>query len=97
MGADFDGADGVAAFADGAEEVLVVTGGTVAVLTWRERGGPKVDGVGAGSMGTMLVEGFATRDLGGSVRMAFPEDGAVHVLEFPVRDANAAPPAAGTK
>jgi two-component sensor histidine kinase len=54
------------------------------VLRWREHDGPRIETVGERSLGTMLVEGFATRDLGGSVRLEYPVDGARHELEFPV-------------
>jgi two-component sensor histidine kinase len=58
-------------------------GGCV-VLRWREHGGPQIDGAGERSLGTMLVEGFATRDMGGSVRLGYPAEGARHEVEFPV-------------
>jgi two-component sensor histidine kinase len=66
-------------------EVVGASGGApCVVLRWRERGGPRIDGERAGSLGTMLVEGFATRDLSGTLRLAYPAEGASHEIEFPV-------------
>ena len=32
----------------------------------------------------MLVEGFVTRDLSGTLRLGYPAEGASHEIEFPV-------------
>ena len=58
-------------------------------LRWRERGGPPVTKPFTPSLGTELVEGFATRELGGNVTLRFPPEGAEHELEFAIDDANA--------
>ena len=52
-------------------------------LRWRELGGPPVKQMGAPSLGTELVRGFASRELAGRVELRFPESGADHLLEFP--------------
>ena len=36
------------------------------------------------SVGTGLVKGFARRELRGHCTLAFPRDGAEHMLEFPL-------------
>lgn len=62
----------------------MTAGARCVVLRWREQDGPQIEGVGERSLGTMLVEGFATRDLQGTVRLEYPGGGARHELEFPV-------------
>jgi two-component sensor histidine kinase len=61
-----------------------VSGAMCVTLRWRERGGPVLDGAEAGSLGTMLVEGFATRDLAGSLKLSYPPEGASHEIAFPL-------------
>jgi two-component sensor histidine kinase len=51
-------------------------------LYWDEAGGPPPEVVGGPSLGTELVQAFATRELGGACTMEFPQSGARHVLEF---------------
>jgi two-component sensor histidine kinase len=51
-------------------------------LRWTERGGPRINGPVAPSLGTELVHAFASRELGGRCEMLFPPDGAEHHLEF---------------
>jgi PAS domain S-box-containing protein len=51
-------------------------------LSWEESGGPPPERAEGPSLGTELVQAFATRELDGACRMEFPESGARHVLEF---------------
>jgi two-component sensor histidine kinase len=51
-------------------------------LTWTERGGPAPPDTVVPSLGTDLVQAFATRELDGVCRMSFPPEGARHELEF---------------
>ncbi len=53
-------------------------------LRWTESGGPTVQGEIKPSLGTELVKGFATRELGGQCELSYPPTGADHVLEFPI-------------
>jgi two-component sensor histidine kinase len=52
-------------------------------LRWREAGGPPVSQDVTPSLGTELVESFATLEMRGRCRLSYPEGGADHVLEFP--------------
>ncbi|HXE54075.1 MAG TPA: PAS domain S-box protein [Tepidisphaeraceae bacterium] len=52
-------------------------------LCWRESGGPPAMVSPTPSLGTELVNAFATRELDGRCHMEFHPDGASHVLEFP--------------
>ena len=51
-------------------------------LHWTETGGPPIRGPLKPSLGSELVEGFATLELKGRLELRFPEEGADHVLEF---------------
>ena len=51
-------------------------------LYWEESGGPPPSKTISPSLGTDLVQSFATRELDGACYMGFPETGARHVLEF---------------
>lgn len=53
-------------------------------LHWVETGGPPIPGPVTPSLGTELVEGFAAVELRGKLELRFPEEGADHVLEFPL-------------
>jgi PAS domain S-box-containing protein len=53
------------------------------ILTWAERGGPPIRETVTPSLGTDLVQAFATRELDGSCEMSYPRDGARHLLAFP--------------
>jgi PAS domain S-box-containing protein len=51
-------------------------------LHWRESGGPSPKRPIVPSLGYDLVHAFASRELGGTCRMDFPDSGAEHILEF---------------
>ena len=51
-------------------------------LEWRETGGPPVVRPTATSVGTELVNAFATRELGGNTLTLFDADGVHHEIEF---------------
>lgn len=51
-------------------------------LAWRERGGPPVAKNRSASVGTELVNAFATRELSGQCTSRFDSDGVCHFLEF---------------
>lgn len=51
-------------------------------LTWKERGGPPVTHPMQPSLGTELVNAFATRELSGHCTSRFDSDGVCHILEF---------------
>lgn len=51
---------------------------------WTETGGPPIRSDVKPSLGTQLVKSFANRELRGRVELKFPEDGADHVLDFPL-------------
>ncbi len=51
-------------------------------LRWTETGITEMPKSMAPSLGTNLVNGFATRELGGRCEMSFPAGGADHLLEF---------------
>jgi PAS domain S-box-containing protein len=53
-------------------------------LTWSEAGGPEIAGPVTASLGTELVQGFASRELRGRCVLSFHPSGAAHALEFPV-------------
>jgi len=55
-------------------------------LTWQEHGGPPVRESVIPSLGSELVNGFATRELGGHCETHIGPDGATHVLEFVADD-----------
>lgn len=59
----------------------VLAGGTVR-LAWKERGGPPVAVPKSASVGTELVNAFATRELSGHCTSRFDSDGVCHFLEF---------------
>jgi two-component sensor histidine kinase len=54
-------------------------------VTWIERGGPSISGPVVPSLGTELVQGFASRELRGRSELTFPPEGATHRIAFPVR------------
>ena len=51
-------------------------------LIWQEHGGPPPARPVTPSLGSELVNAFATRELEGSCQMDYPDAGARHVLEF---------------
>lgn len=53
-------------------------------LHWTESGGPPITQPATGSLGTQLIQSFASRELQGRVHLNYPRTGADHVLEFPV-------------
>ncbi|MDB5304085.1 MAG: domain S-box [Phycisphaerales bacterium] len=53
-------------------------------LSWTERAGPTPRQPAVPSVGTQLVQAFATRELGGACTMTFPPEGAEHAIEFPL-------------
>jgi two-component sensor histidine kinase len=53
-------------------------------LHWTETGGPPIRSDVRPSLGTQLVQSFVTNELRGRVTLKFPEEGADHVLEFPL-------------
>jgi PAS domain S-box-containing protein len=55
-------------------------------IIWEETGGPAPSNAIVPSLGTDLVQAFATRELDGVCNMSFPNTGARHVLEFSVAD-----------
>jgi two-component sensor histidine kinase len=55
-------------------------------IIWEETGGPAPSNTIVTSLGTDLVQAFATRELDGVCNMSFPNTGARHVLEFSVAD-----------
>lgn len=59
----------------------VLPGGVVR-LAWKERGGPPVAEPRSASLGTELVNAFATRELSGHCSRRFDADGVCHLLEF---------------
>lgn len=59
----------------------VLSGGVVR-LAWKERGGPAVEEPKSASLGTELVNAFATRELSGHCTRRFDSDGVCHLLEF---------------
>ena len=58
----------------------VLPGGTVR-LAWRERGGPPWGEPKIASVGTELVNAFATRELAGHCKSRFDSDGVRHFLQ----------------
>ncbi|MGE5721469.1 MAG: sensor histidine kinase [Sphingomonadales bacterium] len=55
-------------------------------LTWIERDGPKVAAPAASGFGTRLLERALAVELGGSVRLEYPADGARCEIEAPLPD-----------
>ena len=51
-------------------------------LNWRESGGPRIEGPITPSLGTELIQGFISFQLGGQCELRFPPDGADHMLAF---------------
>lgn len=66
-------------------EAVAADDGVRVRLRWTESGGPPVDQPVTESLGTRLIQSFATRELQGRCELRFPRTGADHVLEFPVR------------
>ena len=54
---------------------------------WTEFGGPPIEAPVTPSLGTDLVESFATRELRGEFRPGYPPSGADHVLVIPIAGA----------
>jgi len=52
-------------------------------LSWREAGGPTITGRVSRSLGTELIEGFVSFELGGKCELNFTPEGVRHVIEFP--------------
>lgn len=61
-------------------------------LAWEESGGPAVIPPASSSLGTDLIEGFVTFELGGRCRLTYPPQGVHHTLVFVLPDANGAGP-----
>lgn len=61
-------------------------------LRWVESGGPPITGPIARSIGTELIDGFVSFELGGTCTLGFPEPGVDHTLEFPLDTASEAHP-----
>ena len=59
----------------------VLPGGVIR-LAWKERGGPAIALPKTASVGTELVNAFATRELSGHCSSRFDADGVCHLLEF---------------
>ncbi|MBM6592396.1 sensor histidine kinase [Microvirga pudoricolor] len=59
-------------------------GGAALVLTWEERGGPIVTPPGRRGFGTRLMERILTRELNGTLRLAYPPAGVACTLEVPL-------------
>jgi two-component sensor histidine kinase len=53
-------------------------------LHWTESGGPPISQPVTGSLGTQLIQSFATRELQGRVDLTYPPTGATHLLDFPL-------------
>jgi PAS domain S-box-containing protein len=53
-------------------------------LHWTESGGPPITHPLTGSLGTQLIQSFASRELQGRVHLTYPPSGADHLLEFPL-------------
>jgi two-component sensor histidine kinase len=53
-------------------------------LWWTESGGPPITGTITPSLGMALVQGFASRELGGTCQMTFPATGADHTIGFAI-------------
>ena len=60
-------------------------------LRWKECGGPPMPDPIRPSLGTELVQGFATRELGGRCELTYPSTGVEHLLEFPLTRGRVAP------
>jgi two-component sensor histidine kinase len=58
-------------------------------LHWTETGGPPIRKDIRPSLGSELVEGFATLELRGHLQLRYPEEGADHELDFPLEEAKA--------
>ena len=65
-------------------EAVAADDGVRVRLRWTESGGPPVVEPVTESLGTRLIQSFATRELLGRCELRFPRTGADHVLEFPV-------------
>lgn len=66
-------------------EVLESAAGQRVRLQWTETNGPPVRQPVVPSLGTELVQGFASRELAGRCELNYPRGGADHLLEFPPR------------
>jgi two-component sensor histidine kinase len=53
-------------------------------LTWTEQNGPEIRNSIIPSLGTSLVQGFATQELQGECELRYPPEGANHTLRFPL-------------
>ena len=54
-------------------------------LHWRERGGPPILEQPRPNAGTALIHGLVQSDLRGSATLAYPKEGATHVLVLRLR------------
>jgi PAS domain S-box-containing protein len=59
-------------------------------LHWTETGGPPIRKETKPSLGTELVEAFATLELRGHLQLRYPEEGADHELDFPLGEVKGA-------
>jgi PAS domain S-box-containing protein len=59
-------------------------GNSQITLTWTESAGPPIPPNITPSVGTALVQGFATRELQGECELRYPPQGAAHTLRFPL-------------
>jgi two-component sensor histidine kinase len=67
-------------------QVGEVAGARRLVLTWRERGGPAVDGRPRAGFGTTMIERGLAYQLGGSARLEFCRQGLRCRMELPLAD-----------
>ncbi len=58
------------------------------VLKWCETAGPRIEQPVKPSLGTELIRGFICFELGGTLELNFPPQGANHVLSIPLERAN---------
>jgi PAS domain S-box-containing protein len=67
-------------------KVMPADQGTFVRLNWTERNGPPILQAGIPSMGTSLIRGLASHELRGRCVLNFPQQGAEHVMEFPLEE-----------
>jgi two-component sensor histidine kinase len=56
---------------------------TILTITWRERGGPPITAPVQSGYGSSLIRDLIPHELGGTVDLQFPLDGACCKIEFP--------------
>lgn len=61
------------------------------IIRWTEHGGPPIDSPRGKGVGTGLIEGLTKAELGGSVTLNFPRDGAQHELTVTLDAAESSP------